>query len=195
MNSQFDVVAMGASAGGVMALQKIFATLGANFTLPIVITLHLPRDTRLVLPLIFGAYAPNLSICEAEDKMPLLPRHVYFAPPGYHLLLEADKSLALSQDEPVHFSRPSIDVMFESVAQGFGARAIGVLLTGANEDGAQGLYEIHKQNGITLVQDPKTAEVPVMPASALKLFKPDHVVALAEVGRMIATVATRGGDE
>lgn len=170
-----ELVAIGASAGGISALQKILLGLGSKIRAPCVVVLHFPETARAQFSLSFGRFTPH-TICEIEDKMPLRKETVYFAPPGYHVLVEKENCFSLSVDEPVHYSRPSIDVFFESAAWAFGSHVVGILLTGANRDGARGLCEIHKRGGVTIVEDPATAAVPTMPNAALKLFKPDFVV-------------------
>jgi two-component system, chemotaxis family, protein-glutamate methylesterase/glutaminase len=123
----------------------------------------------------------RLAVKEAEDKEPLRAGFVYVAPPNYHVLLERDRSLSLSVDDKVHFSRPSIDVLFESAAQAYGKAAAGVLLTGANEDGAHGLAAVRAAGGTTFVQDPETASIRTMPEAALRLNPQHRVVPLLEI--------------
>ena len=161
------VVVLGASAGAVEALGQILPELPADFPWPVLGVVHLPsRTPSLLVPL----YAPRCAIrvCEVEDKMPLLPGAVYFAPPDYHLLIEDEGSLALSIDAPVQFSRPSIDVLFHSAAETFGARSIGILLSGANDDGSLGLAAIAAAGGLVWVQEPSSASVRTMPEAALR---------------------------
>lgn len=167
------LIAVGASAGGVTAVQKLLNRLPVTFTAPIAVVLHLPANAVVDHALVFGS--TTRKIVEAFDKLPAESNGVYFAPPGYHLLLEKDLTFSLSQDEPVHYSRPSIDVFFDSVAHAIGPYAAGVLMTGANADGADGLFEMHQAGGFTCVQDPEEAEVNVMPRAALELFKPAFV--------------------
>ncbi len=123
----------------------------------------------------FSAYSALL-ISEAEEKIRPRPGHAYIAPGGYHLLIERDCSFSLSIDAPVQYSRPSIDVVFESAAACYQNRLIGVLLSGANADGAQGIQTIQEHGGMTLVQDPQAASAPRMPAAALARIKPDLVI-------------------
>ena len=182
-----QVLAIGASAGGVDALLALLQDLGAPPRASIVIVLHLPegQDSRLVE--VFAARL-GLPVEEARPHAPVLPGHIYFAPPGYHLLVEADRSFSLSCEPPVLFSRPSIDVLFESCAEALGERAAGMLLTGANEDGARGLARIHERGGLTAVQDPSEAAYPTMPAAALRLAEPDFVLPVAVLRRLLHTV-------
>lgn len=185
--SGYDVVVMGASWGGLHALERIFGGLGSDFPTPIVVAQH--RDPDADEDLLTGLLNRHTPLCVAsvEDKSPLEPGTVLVAPPGYHVLLD-DGSAELSVDEPVQFARPSIDVLFESAADAYGARAVGVLLTGANEDGAHGLSVVAARGGHTIVQDPATCVRAEMPRAALAAMEPDAVVALddiaAELGRL-----------
>jgi len=175
-----ELIAIGASAGGIQAVQKILLNLNSDFQTPLVVVQHLPPTSRSQIELSFSKFT-NLKTVEIEDKMPIENHTVYFAPPGYHLLVERENCFALSVDEPVHFSRPSIDVFFESAANVYKHSLVGVLLTGANEDGARGLMTIKERGGVSVVQDPATAEIQTMPQAALKLFKPDFVEPLAQI--------------
>jgi two-component system, chemotaxis family, protein-glutamate methylesterase/glutaminase len=159
---------------------------------PIVVVQHLPATAELNLELVFGRYFQG-RVLEAMDKMPAEPGCAYFAPPGYHLLVERDLSLALTQDEPVHHSRPSIDVLFESAAWSLGPEALGILLTGANADGVNGLEHIHRREGLTIVQSPLEAEFPYMPEAAIERFQPSHVFTLEEIARFLSELSGKGG--
>jgi len=159
-------VVIGASAGGVQALMTILPVLARGFPLPVLVVLHVPADRSNVLaPLFAGRCA--LTVKEAEDKETARPGVVYFAPSDYHLLVEADGGLALSSDEPVNYSRPSIDVLFESAADAYGAGLVGIILTGANEDGAAGLAAVAAAGGQALVEEPSAAYARSMPEAAL----------------------------
>jgi two-component system chemotaxis response regulator CheB len=162
------VVCIGASAGAIEALGQILPELPPAFGVPVLVVVHVPADWKSALPELLGTRCA-LEISEAEDKVQASSGHVYFAPPNYHLLVEDDGCLALSADEPVNFSRPSIDVLFESVAHAFGSRALAILLSGANADGAAGLAMVKSCGGLTWVQTPATARVATMPEAALKL--------------------------
>jgi two-component system chemotaxis response regulator CheB len=178
-----EAVFIGASAGGITALQMLTREMD-DFPLPVVVVQHLPPDAQIEPQLVFGSHT-KLPVSEAEDKEQIADHHIYFAPPGYHLLIERDHSFSLSQDDPVQFARPSIDVLFESAAVVYGAGACGIILTGANADGAEGLNTIHSQGGYTMVQDPSSAEVSMMPASALARFQPDFVGNLRAIGQRL----------
>lgn len=169
------LIVIGASAGGLQVLLRLFSALPASYRLPLAVVLHLPDDRTSRLAELFQARLA-LRVREAEDKDAILPGTLYFAPPGYHLLVEDDFTLSLSRDEPVQFSRPSIDVLFESAADALGEQVCGILLTGANHDGANGLHTLSRSGGVTVVQSPSSAEVPTMPEAALKRFHPDFVL-------------------
>lgn len=172
-----EVVAIGASAGGVAALQRLLAALPADFAAPVLVVQHLPADRPSRLHEVLGAHCA-LAVAEAEDKAPLAPGHVKIAPPGYHLLLDDRGTLALSTDAPVLYSRPAIDALFESVAQVFGPAALAIVLTGASEDGAAGLAAVRAAGGLGWVQDPAEAASPTMPAAALERAGADAVLTL-----------------
>ena len=142
------------------------------------------RPTARPTAEIFGRRT-RLRVKEADDKDAVSSATLYFAAPGYHLLVERDRSLSLSQDDAVHFSRPSIDVLFESAADVWGPQVAGVLLTGANEDGAAGLEAIHRVGGLTVIQDPAEAAVPTMPRAALQRFAPDYILPLRDIHRLL----------
>jgi len=162
-----EMVAIGGSAGAVEALQILLSDLTTRLSPTVVVVLHLPSHAKGILPeLLASPTRPPMKV--AEDKEPILPGHVYFASAGYHLLVEAGGSFALSVDEPVHYSRPSIDVLFETVAEAYGRRAMGVILSGANSDGAAGLQAIVEAGGLAVVQTPSSAEVATMPEAALR---------------------------
>jgi two-component system chemotaxis response regulator CheB len=179
-----DAIVVGASAGGVEALLKIFRTLPQGFRLPILAVLHLPDERRSHLAEVFSA---NLAIPvkEADDKETIVPGTLYFAAPGYHLSVETDFSLSLSQEERVFHSRPSIDILFESAADAYDARLAGILLTGANNDGAHGMARIKDYGGLTVVQDPAQALARTMPDAALALHTPDFLLPLPDIGLLL----------
>ncbi|MDP9200656.1 MAG: chemotaxis protein CheB [Gemmatimonadota bacterium] len=172
----YSVIAIGTSWGGLAALTKLLGDLPQDFRLPVVVVQHRSTDTgRLLVQLLQDA--TDLRVCEIEDKDPLTPGTVHVAPANYHILIE-DGYASLSVEEPVRFSRPSIDVMFTSVADTYQSAAIGIVLTGANEDGAQGLAHIARRGGRALVQDPKTAEIPIMPEAAIRAVPTAEVLTL-----------------
>lgn len=172
----YSVVAIGTSWGGLAALTKLLGDLPADFGIPVVVVQHRsPESERLLQQLLQDA--TDLKVCEIEDKDELMAGTVHLAPANYHTLIE-DGYVSLTIDEPVRFSRPSIDVMLTSAADTYGSAAIGVVLTGANEDGARGLAHLVKRGGHALVQDPKTAEIPIMPQAALRSVPTAEVLPL-----------------
>jgi two-component system chemotaxis response regulator CheB len=180
----YSVVAIGTSWGGLAALTTLLRELPADFSIPMVVVQHRSPDSERLLGQLLQD-ATDLRVCEIEDKDELTPGTVHLAPANYHVLIE-DGYASLSVEEPVRFSRPSIDVMLTSAADTYGAAAIGVVLTGANEDGAQGLAHIVKRGGRALVQNPKTAEIPIMPEAAIRAVPTAEVLSLDElVSRLI----------
>lgn len=180
-------VVIGASAGGVAALFQVLGTLPSAFAIPVLCVLHLPDDRHSQLA---GVLQRRLHrpVCEARDKESISSGQIYVAGPGYHLSVERDLTLSLSQEEPVHFSRPAIDFLFISAADAYGDGLLGVLLTGANEDGAKGLAYIKNNGGRTIVQDPRDAQVALMPEAALAQHQPDHILTLSGIGQLLATL-------
>jgi len=186
---QIEAVVIGASAGGVQALSVLLPAVPAACAAAFFIVVHLPRDRPSMLPDVFAKKCA-LAVREAEDKEPVAPGTVYFAPTNYHLLLDRGPQLALSADDLVHHSRPSIDVLFESAAEVYRRRLLSIILTGANEDGAQGLVAVHDAGGVTAVQEPETAFAPQMVLSALKLRRPDYVLSIERIALLLGTLRT-----
>ena len=179
-----EAVVIGASAGGFDALRAVLTGLPGTYALPIAVVLHLPdhHDSRLAE--LFDARLA-LHAVEARDKEPLEPGTVYFAPSGHHLSIETDRSFSLSGEERVSYARPSIDVLMLSAADAYGPALAGVLLTGANYDGAAGLAGIRLAGGLTVVQDPGSAEVPTMPDAALRRMTPDLILPLSQIHALL----------
>jgi two-component system chemotaxis response regulator CheB len=179
-----QAVVIGASAGAVEALSAILPALPGSFPLPIFVVVHLPPGRKSLLAEIFQARC-HIRVREAEDKEPILAGTAYFAPPDYHLLIEQDRSLALSSDEPILYSRPSIDVLFESAAEAYGAGLVGIVLTGGNQDGAHGLKAIEEAGGLPIVQHPTEATAPNMPEAALSACPRARVLSLADIAMFL----------
>jgi two-component system chemotaxis response regulator CheB len=175
-----ELIVMGTSLGGLAALTTVLAQLPGTLSVPLVIVQHrgLGGESGLVTLL---ADRTALSVVDAEDKMPLEPQHAYLAPPDYHLLIEDRGHLALSTDPPVRSARPSIDVLFESAARTYGPRVVGVVLTGASADGADGLRAIKERGGRAVIQDPATAECSTMPSAALATTPVAAVLHLGDI--------------
>lgn len=183
------MIAVGASWGGLKALRALVHGLPAHFRVPITFVQHRSKESGALRELLQDC--TSLKVCEVDDKQPIMGGYVYLAPPDYHLLVDGDV-FSLSVDEPVRYSRPSIDVFFESVAERFGPEAVGVVLTGANEDGAQGLRQIASRGGLAVVQDPRTAESPVMPRAALRVVPTAQMLPLE---RMTPYLISLGSSE
>lgn len=180
-SKQFEAVVIGVSAGGLSALEAVLPALDDSFLMPVLVVQHLSPDSESYLPLHLDVRCA-LHVKEAEDKELLRPGTVYIAPPNYHLMVEADKTLALSAEERVNFSRPSIDVLFKTAAEVFCDRLVGVILTGANSDGSAGLVKIKQFGGLVVVQAPETAVADTMPTAAIKAVDVDHVLPLGQIG-------------
>jgi two-component system chemotaxis response regulator CheB len=182
---EYKAIVIGVSAGGFGALKMIFGLLKDGLPVPVVIVQHMKPGTGDFMARHLDAVS-KLKVKEADEKELLVAGTAYIAPSNYHLLVEADGTLSLSADERVNYSRPSIDVLFESASEAFGDKLIGVVLTGANSDGSAGLKKIKEAGGLTVVQDPYTAEVPAMPQSALAAVgEPDHVLSLEAIAHLL----------
>ncbi|MGH7619327.1 MAG: chemotaxis protein CheB [Gemmatimonadaceae bacterium] len=182
----YDIVVVGTSWGGLSALRELIAGLPRDFALPLVVVQHRHKHSGHLLPALLQDSTP-LRVCEAEDKAPITGGAVHVAPADYHLLVE-EGFFSLTMDEPVAFSRPSIDVTFTSAADVYGDRAIGVVLTGANADGSRGLRRIADRGGLALVQLPRTAESPAMPAAALRVVPEARALTLHELSDTLASL-------
>jgi len=181
---RIEAVVIGGSAGGVDALLQLLPALPAGYDLPVVCMLHLPPDRESRLAELFDERLP-LPVREATDKGEIEDGTVYFAGPGYHLSVEQDRTFSLSCEPPVHYARPAIDVLMESSADAWGPGLVGILLTGANHDGADGMAQIRARGGFTVVQDPADAQVGVMPMEAIRRCKPHLVLPLARIGALL----------
>lgn len=182
----YDIAVVGTSWGGLAALRTLVAGLPPDFMMALVLVQHRHKDSDTLLRSLLQERSA-LEVCEVEDKMPLEHGRIYVAPPDYHTLVEPGH-FALSTEAPVRYSRPSIDVTFSSAAHSYGHRTVGIVLTGANADGADGLRRISDRGGMALVQDPKTAESPTMPAAAMKAVPRARVMPLGEMVAYLATL-------
>lgn len=187
----YKAVVIGTSAGGVNALHKVLVPLPADLLLPILVVQH-----RLPAPDDYLAFSLNescqLVVKEAEEKDPIKPGYVYIAPANYHLMVERDQTLSLSVDGKVCYSRPSIDVLFETAAEVYRSGLVGVILTGASDDGTAGLKRIKEQGGLTIAQDPATAEYALMPRSAIRESVVDKTFSLTQIASFLAQFSTQG---
>ena len=182
---RIDAITIGASAGGVDALSILFDALPEGFKPSILVVVHIPGDRPSLLADLYRARA-RLPVREALDKEPVEPGTIYFAPPDYHLLVEPDRHLSLSADPPVGFSRPSIDVLFESAAPVYRHRLLGIVLSGANSDGAQGLAAIRRAGGHAWVQQPDDAAAEAMPTAAIAGAGADLVLPVRDMAERLA---------
>jgi len=185
------LVAIGASLGGFIAVRTVLEGLPKDLGCGVVVAQHRASDPYSRLVELLASTCP-LPLIEPEDKTPIAANHVYLAPSDYHMLVEQG-SLSLSVDPPLLFARPSIDVLFESVADAYGAGAVAVILTGSNEDGARGAAAIKRAGGTVLVQDPKSAQSPVAPLAVLARTKADAVLPLEGIAGAIARAVVQRG--
>ena len=182
---KIKAVVVGASAGGLYALKKLLPALPASFHCSMLIVQHMsPHSDNYMVRMLNELSA--LTVKEADEKELIQPGTVYIAPPDYHLLVEADYTLSLSVEEKVNYSRPSIDVLFETAADVYGIHLMGIILTGANTDGANGLYAVKKNGGFTIVQDPNDAESPAMPRAAIEQVKPHKILTLKQISALLS---------
>ena len=185
---KYKAIVIGVSSGGMNAMKFMSSTLPLGFSIPIIIVQHIGArsDNQWIN---FLNQSGNLKMKEADEKEKIEQGAVYVAPANYHLLIEKNKTFSLTIDEKVNFSRPSIDVLFESAARAYTDSLIGIILTGANKDGTAGITRIKKYGGLTIVEDPNTAESPSMPASAIASIVPDHILPLAGIVALLIKIA------
>lgn len=176
----YALIAIGGSLGSFKVVQVVLAALPPTFKVPVVIIVHRERGQEDILAPLLQAHCA-LPIAEIEDKCRIEPGRIYIAPSGYHVLIE-DGAFALSVEAPLHYAQPSIDITFESVAECYGRRAIGVILTGTGQDGAQGMVALKQRGGQTVVQIPASAEAPGMPEAAISTGAAGHVLPPEEIG-------------
>lgn len=182
MNNRFDVIAIGGSAGSLLVLTEILDSLPHQLVPPVVIVLHRLRNVQSEM----GRLLSNTrKIVEPEDKEPVKEHCIYLAPQNYHLLIEAERTFMLDYSELVNYSRPSIDMTFSSIAEVYGARALGILLSGANKDGAEGLCQIIAAGGTGVVQDPRTASFEAMPQSAIDMCAGVKSLTIGDIKKLI----------
>lgn len=182
----YDLVVVGTSWGGLDALRTLVSGLPETFKMAVTLVQHRHKDSDHLLRTLLQERSA-LEVCEVEDKMPLEQGRIYVAPPDYHTLVEPGH-FSLSTEAPVRFSRPSIDVTFHSAADSYGHRTVGIVLTGANADGSEGLRRISDRGGLAIIQDPATAESTLMPASAMKAVPRARVMTLVEMTKLIASL-------
>lgn len=179
-----EAVLIGASAGAIEALSFLLPAVPEDARVPVIVVVHLPPNRPSLLPEVFAARC-QARVREPEDKEPAAAGTIWFAPSNYHLLVELDRTFSLSVDDPVRYSRPSIDVLFETAAEAFQSKLCALVLTGANDDGAQGAQVIRAAGGVVIVQDPDTADAKEMPRAAIARANPQLVVSLPELAELL----------
>lgn len=182
MARAFDIITIGGSAGSLQALMQILEALPEPPPVPVIIVVHRLRNAKSDMKRLL---LPGYKISEPEDKEPLKQHCIYLAPQNYHLIIEADKSFMLDYSEPVHYSRPSIDVTFNSIAEVYGGRVLGILLSGSNRDGAEGLGNIVAAGGTGIVQDPRTTEFSIMPEAAINRCSGVKIMNIPQIRDML----------
>lgn len=179
---------IGGSAGAVEAMMKLIPQFQAKLSFPVIVVLHQLKEGPSLLPHLFAG-STRLKVKEAEPLETPQAGYLYVAPPDYHLALENDGCFSLSNDEPLNYSRPSIDILFKSASEAYGSSLLGVLVTGANHDGSEGLKMIAIRGGYTVVEDPATAKFTDMPSSAIKIFSPDQILTLEQLIKFFADLS------
>lgn len=177
---RYEAIVIGLSSGGMNAMKIMFSLLPRDFKTPIIIVQHISADSDNQWIKLLNDKS-NLPIKEADEKEKIEKENVYIAPANYHLMIEKDKTFSLTIDERINFARPSIDVLFESAAEAYKTKLIGVVLTGSNNDGTNGIKRIKEFGGLAIVQNPETAASSYMPASAIAAIKPDYILSLEEI--------------
>jgi two-component system chemotaxis response regulator CheB len=181
---RYEAIVMGVSSGGMNAMKVISSLLPQDFSIPVIIVQHIgARSDNTWIKLLNEK--SSLPIKEADEKEKIEPGSIYIAPPNYHLMIEKNKTFSLTIDQRVNFARPSIDVLFESAAEAYQNRLIGVVLTGSNNDGTKGIKRIKELGGLAIIQDPETAESSYMPASAISAIDPDYVLSLENITELL----------
>jgi two-component system chemotaxis response regulator CheB len=183
-------IVIGTSAGGLNAITTILKNLPTDFKIPIIVVMHLPPNINDFWIKNLNSQC-KLNVKEADEKEVIKNGHVYLAPPNYHLLIEDDETLSLTVDEKVNFSRPSIDVLFESASDVYKESLIGILLTGSSKDGVIGIKKIKENRGLIIIQDPQTAEYSFMPQAALEVIDADYVLPLEKIEKILTQLGTK----
>ena len=183
----YEAIVIGTSSGGMNALKFLFSALPVDFSIPIIIVQHIgPRSDNRWIKFLYNN--SKLYLKEADEKEKIENGKVYIAPPNYHLMIERNKTFSLTIDERVNYSRPSIDVLFESAADAYNNKLIGVILTGSNNDGTNGLKRIKEYGGLTIAQDPGSAESSYMPASAIAGVQMDYILTLENIIELLIKI-------
>jgi two-component system chemotaxis response regulator CheB len=190
----FEAVVIGSSAGGIKALSTVLSALPSEFPLPIIIVQHLHPNSDSYLARILAAKS-GLTVKQADEKEQIQPGVCYLAPPNYHLLIEEDRTFSLSVEGPVNFARPAVDVLFESAIYAYRGKLIGIILTGANHDGSQGVKKIKRAGGYVIVQDPDKAEAEAMPRAAIAAAHVDKILPLDQIGPYLLQLVNRSNSK
>ncbi|MBA3011935.1 MAG: chemotaxis protein CheB [Proteobacteria bacterium] len=190
IKKKYEAIVIGASAGGLAALTAILPNLSKFLALPVIVVQHLSPDSDDFLATHFNRIC-SLCVKEAEDKEPIMDNTIYFAPANYHLMVEQDKTIALSTAERVQYSRPAIDVLFETAADAYADRLIGIILTGSNSDGTKGIQRIRELKGLVIAQSPESAQVNIMPLSAINQAGVDKILDLKEIAPYINQITEK----
>ena len=184
---RYEAIVIGVSSGGLNAMKILFSLLPADFSMPIIVVQHVGARSENVWIQLLNNHC-KVEIKEADEKEKIEKGKIYVAPPNYHLLIEKNKTFSLTVDERVNYARPSIDVLFETASEAYQTHLIGVVLTGANNDGSNGIKCIKERGGLTIVQQPDTAESSYMPASAIATSKPDYILPLEEIIKLLIEI-------
>jgi len=190
-NHKYKVIIIGASTGGLKAIQPILSALPAEFALSVIVVMHRHKDTDSYLERSLDD-SSKMHVKQADEKEEIKAGVVYVAPPNYHLLIEDDGTFSMSVEGAVNYARPSIDVVFESAAEVYGEGLVGVILTGANKDGSLGLKKIKEAGGLAIVQTPETSEAADMPRAAMAVAKPDYVLPIEKIGPLLRKLESEG---
>jgi two-component system chemotaxis response regulator CheB len=190
VNSNIEAIVVGASAGGLNAMINLFSSLPEDLPVPIFVVQHTRSDENNLLVELISTVT-KLKVSEAEDKAEINPGNIYIAPPNYHLLIEDKKTIALSTEAKVNYSRPSIDLLFESATRVFRSKLAGIILSGANNDGSKGISTIAGAGGVTIAQSPESAEFKVMPQSAIDTGNIKYIVDHAKMAEFITVMISK----
>jgi len=186
-NNKYNAIVIGASAGGFEAISKLLSCLSVKYPLPVIIVQHRAKDDNILLEELMQMKC-RIKVKQADEKEIINNNMVYFAPANYHLLIEENKTFALSTEPPVNHSRPSIDLLFESAAEVYGKGLIGIILTGSNHDGAEGMRHIKNMGGLTIAQKPETAVFPNMPIAAINNQSIKYIWELDEINNFLSSM-------
>lgn len=184
----YEVIVVGVSSGGMSALKLLFSVLPLDFHIPIIIVQHISAQSDSHWIKLLNTVS-KLNIKEADEKEKIEKGNIYIAAPNYHLMVEENKTLSFTNEQKINFARPSIDVLFESAADVYKDKTIGIILTGSSSDGTAGLKLIKEYGGLAIAEDPKTATSPYMPASAISKVKVDHILPLKEIAELLIKIS------